>query len=246
MPRDLLTPLPADSSQLAAVLAALEGRDFILVGPPGTGKSQTITNIIAQCLGEAKTVLFVAEKAAALDVVHRRLVATGLGDAVLELHFEQDGSKVGSRTAGTRVGPGFGPRVKQGALDLSSVPATPADRLTALAESLATDVKELAVANSETVATYPLDAVRRMPLEQLDAGWREAQAKVWPASAFARKKVRKLLQTYAHNGAADPALDLRALFKVRERDTAIRENPLVTPSRWGNPPGIDVKGRRGH
>ena len=91
--RDLLTPLPADSSQLAAVLAASQGRDFVLVGPPGTGKSQTITNIIAQCLGEAKTVLFVAEKAAALDVVHRRLRATGLGDAVLELHSNKTDRK---------------------------------------------------------------------------------------------------------------------------------------------------------
>ena len=72
-PADLVTPLPADSSQLAAVVAAAEGRDFVLIGPPGTGKSQTIANIIAQCLASSKTVLFVAEKAAALDVVHRRL-----------------------------------------------------------------------------------------------------------------------------------------------------------------------------
>ena len=92
-PRDLLTPLPADSSQLAAVLAASEGRDFILVGPPGTGKSQTITNMIAQCLGEGKTVLFVAEKSAALDVVHRRLVASGLGEAVLDLHSNKADKK---------------------------------------------------------------------------------------------------------------------------------------------------------
>ena len=84
--QDLLTPLPADSSQLAAVVAASEGRDLVLIGPPGTGKSQTIANMIAQFLGHGQTVLFVAEKAAALDVVHRRLVACGLGDAVLELH----------------------------------------------------------------------------------------------------------------------------------------------------------------
>ena len=92
-PRHLLTPLPADSSQLAAVLAASEGHDFILVGPPGTGKSQTITNVIAQCLGEGKTVLFVAEKSAALDVVHRRLVASGLGEAVLDLHSHKADKK---------------------------------------------------------------------------------------------------------------------------------------------------------
>ncbi|WP_372802158.1 DUF4011 domain-containing protein, partial [Paracoccus seriniphilus] len=85
-PRDLFTPLPADSSQLSAVLAAQEGHDFVLIGPPGTGKSQTIANIIAQCLAVGKTVLFVAEKSAALDVVHRRLSAHGLADAVLELH----------------------------------------------------------------------------------------------------------------------------------------------------------------
>ncbi len=85
-PKDLLTPLPADSSQLVAVVAAERGHDFVIVGPPGTGKSQTIANIIAHCLAKGKTVLFVAEKAAALDVVYRRLRHYGLGDACLELH----------------------------------------------------------------------------------------------------------------------------------------------------------------
>lgn len=85
-PGDLLAPLAADSSQLSAVLAAAQGRDFVLIGPPGTGKSQTIANIIADQLGRGRTVLFVAEKSAALDVVHRRLTRSGLGEAVLELH----------------------------------------------------------------------------------------------------------------------------------------------------------------
>ena len=383
LPRDLLTPLPADSSQLAAVLSASEGRDFVLVGPPGTGKSQTITNIIAQCLGEGKTVLFVAEKAAALDVVHRRLVAAGLGDAALELHSNKTDRKsvlaqLGrgwQRAAGgseekwievteelglsrdrlnayvealhakgaqgfsvfdavASVAPGappfeisfaskdahdgesykrlvnlaadlgrthtvvrsgpplslirrkefsfrwqgelleaveslqttlpglrraehalarelglrsdpeleagrrarlkaLSPRLERGTLELSSVPDMPPDRLTALAESLATDVEELAVANAETVATYPLDAVRSMPLEQMDAAWREAQVKIWPASAFARRKVRKLLQTYADNGTSDPAVDLSALFRMRERDAAIHENLLAPVAKTG-------------
>ncbi len=85
-PKEIINPLPADSSQLAAMLAAGEGHDFILVGPPGTGKSQTITNMIAQCLATGKSVLFVAEKAAALNVVYRRLRENGLGDFCLELH----------------------------------------------------------------------------------------------------------------------------------------------------------------
>lgn len=85
-PIDTFCPLPADSSQLAAVFAAAEGRSFVLEGPPGTGKSQTITNLIAHCLTEGKTVLFVSEKMAALNVVHRRLVNVGLGRYCLELH----------------------------------------------------------------------------------------------------------------------------------------------------------------
>lgn len=82
----LLTPLDADASQLAAVRAAALGRTFVLQGPPGTGKSQTIANLIAHCISEGKSVLFVSEKMAALEVVHRRLTAAGLGDFCLELH----------------------------------------------------------------------------------------------------------------------------------------------------------------
>ena len=85
-PQQVFCPLPADSSQLSAVMAAARGKDFVLVGPPGTGKSQTIANLIAQCLAENKRVLFVAEKIAALDVVFRRLREVGLGEFCLELH----------------------------------------------------------------------------------------------------------------------------------------------------------------
>lgn len=86
VPADLFAPLPADSSQLAAVVGSARGCDFVLDGPPGTGKSQTIANMIAHNLALGRKVLFVAEKRAALDVVHRRLVANGLGPFCLELH----------------------------------------------------------------------------------------------------------------------------------------------------------------
>jgi very-short-patch-repair endonuclease len=85
-PTETYCPLPADSSQLAAVMSAAIGKDFVLIGPPGTGKSQTIANAISQCLAEGKKVLFVSAKTAALDVVHRRLAQMGLGDFCLELH----------------------------------------------------------------------------------------------------------------------------------------------------------------
>lgn len=85
-PSDLLTPLPADSAQMAAVATADAGKDFVIIGPPGTGKSQTIANLIAHMLGKGKRVLFVSEKTAALEVVHRRLRDIGLGKFCLELH----------------------------------------------------------------------------------------------------------------------------------------------------------------
>ena len=85
-PSDLYCPLDADSSQLAAVVAAEHGQTFVLEGPPGTGKSQTITNLIAHCLANGKSVLFVSEKLAALEVVQRRLKKIGLGSYCLELH----------------------------------------------------------------------------------------------------------------------------------------------------------------
>ena len=85
-PSDLLVPLPADSSQMAAIATADRGKDFIIIGPPGTGKSQTIGNVIAHFLGKGRKVLFVSEKTAALDVVYRRLDDIGLGRFCLELH----------------------------------------------------------------------------------------------------------------------------------------------------------------
>lgn len=85
-PGSLFTPLQADSSQVAAVHASGGTGDMVLEGPPGTGKSQTIANIIAQNLALGHRVLFVAEKMTALSVVHDRLTKVGLGDFCLELH----------------------------------------------------------------------------------------------------------------------------------------------------------------
>jgi hypothetical protein len=84
--QSVVLPIPTDVSQMDAVLTAQQGRSFILHGPPGTGKSQTITNIIADTLYHGKRVLFVAAKKAALDVVHRRLEQIGLAHFTLELH----------------------------------------------------------------------------------------------------------------------------------------------------------------
>ena len=90
-------PLPADASQLRAVADALAGRTFVLEGPPGTGKSQTVTNLLTRAVAEGRRVLFVAGKQTALDVVARRLDAIGMGPFALDLHDK------GSRPAVVRA-----------------------------------------------------------------------------------------------------------------------------------------------
>lgn len=79
----------ADSSQTQAILEVRAGSNLVIQGPPGTGKSQTITNLIAELISQNKTVLFVSEKMAALEVVKRRLDECHLGDAALELHSQR-------------------------------------------------------------------------------------------------------------------------------------------------------------
>lgn len=374
-PRDLFAPLPADSSQLAAVLAAQEGHDFVLIGPPGTGKSQTIANIISQCLAVGKTVLFVAEKAAALDVVHRRLAAHGLGDAVLELHSnkadrksvldqlgrswarasaasqeewikvtddlevtrEQLNAYVGAlhrkgsqgfsvfeaigRAGGdplsfsltfdnkdahdaesyahlARLSEALGRcheivagrkplrlveagewsfgwqaellgrtdrlkaatrALKEAAEQLASlagfdaaVSGTPEslrtlnsfaeisahgadvswafsrdlEQLRRDANDLAAKLKGYSEAAAAPAASYPMDRLHSIPLEQLDSSWRLAKTKMWPFSVFAKSSVRKLMQTYATGGHADPERDIAALIDAKHMRDSVEAHPL--------------------
>lgn len=92
-PTEILTPLACDGSQYSAIAEATAGKTFVLHGPPGTGKSQTITNIIANALDRGKRVLFVAEKQAALNVVKKRLCEIGIGEFCLELHSGKTADK---------------------------------------------------------------------------------------------------------------------------------------------------------
>ena len=85
-PESALHVVDADATQSLALWDVARGKSLVIQGPPGTGKSQTITNLIAAAVGRGQTVLFVAEKLAALEVVKRRLDANGVGDACLELH----------------------------------------------------------------------------------------------------------------------------------------------------------------
>ncbi len=93
----------ADSSQHSALIDAINGENLVIEGPPGTGKSQTITNLIAAAMLSGKIVLFVAEKMAALDVVKARLDKAGLGDFCLELHSHKSQKRKVLDDIGARV-----------------------------------------------------------------------------------------------------------------------------------------------
>jgi very-short-patch-repair endonuclease len=92
-PEDLIQVVDADGSQTLVIEAVRRGRNLVVQGPPGTGKSQTITNIIAAAAHDGRTVLFMAEKMAALNVVHDRLKKAGLSALCLELHSRQANKK---------------------------------------------------------------------------------------------------------------------------------------------------------
>ncbi|WP_462382627.1 DUF3320 domain-containing protein [Pseudomonas sp. Marseille-QA0892] len=121
-PGDVRFVKDADSSQTEAILEVRDGSNLVIQGPPGTGKSQTITNIIAELIGQKKTVLFVAEKMAALEVVKRRLDESHLGDAVLELHSHKSTKQSVLKELGRTLDQGR-PLTKDGAEDLASLKA---------------------------------------------------------------------------------------------------------------------------
>ena len=126
-PADLIQVVDADSSQTRVIESVRAGRNLIVHGPPGTGKSQTITNMIAAAVHAGKSVLFVAEKMAALNVVHDRLRAAGLEELCLELHS----NTVNKRLVADRLD-----RTLQSAADFHLEDAEAADELRSARDAL--------------------------------------------------------------------------------------------------------------
>ena len=91
--KDVYHVVDADSSQIAVIEESKSGKNMVVEGPPGTGKSQTIVNLISELIANDKTVLFVSEKMAALEVVKDRLDSIGLGEFCLELHSHKSNKK---------------------------------------------------------------------------------------------------------------------------------------------------------
>lgn len=111
--------MDADGSQHSAVIDAMSGQNLVVQGPPGTGKSQTISNIIANALAAGKSVLFLAEKMAALEVVKRRLDSAGLGDFCLELHSDKSSPKQVVQSIIRRHELGYRPRGGRADVDIA-------------------------------------------------------------------------------------------------------------------------------
>lgn len=123
-----------DSSQHSALIDAIEGRHGVIEGPPGTGKSQTITNLIATALFMGKRVLFMSEKLAALQVVKTRLEQAGLEAFVLELHSNKTNKKRVLEDLETRIN--FRPRIPDGLEDLVKTVETKRSELKTYADML--------------------------------------------------------------------------------------------------------------
>lgn len=124
--------LSADATQASALKAALTRKALVVEGPPGTGKSQTIANLVAAALGRGETVLFVAEKLAALEVVKAKLASVGLADFVLELHSHKTRKSEVVRDLSRRLSLTAEPQSRVDSDDYSDTVA----KLTASAEAL--------------------------------------------------------------------------------------------------------------
>ncbi|HTV34158.1 MAG TPA: DUF4011 domain-containing protein [Methylocella sp.] len=141
-PLDLVQVVDADSSQTRVIETVRAGRNLVVQGPPGTGKSQTITNIIAAAVHDGRTVLFVAEKMAALNVVHERLRATGLDEICIELHSQSANKRlVAERLEATLQSPLRTAENQETAKDLAEV----RDSLNRITRGLHTEIGRTAI-----------------------------------------------------------------------------------------------------
>lgn len=156
-PGDLVQVVDADSSQTKVIETVRAGRNLVVQGPPGTGKSQTITNIIASAVFDGKTVLFVAEKTAALEVVRDRLGRSGLDDLCLDLHSHAANKKTVATRLDQTLHAAATPRVDPSTQPLTAV----RDRLNLVARRLHTEIGETGMTPYQALAIQVATGSRR-------------------------------------------------------------------------------------
>ncbi|MEW1959563.1 DUF3320 domain-containing protein [Kineococcus sp. NPDC059986] len=248
-PESMHTILDADSSQRRCIIAAREGKSFVMDGPPGTGKSQTIANIIAELMAMGRSVLFVSEKAAALDVVNSRLQDRGLANFLLELHSHTAGRRevaqafAAELTSRPRARSAFGATDRNALVRarqrLSSYAAAMNETRPGLELSLHTVLGQIALldasgrfGSADTAAGRDLTAARRAEAvasaAALARSWRpvsEGEGFLWRGlrADVADSRLTERLRTTAQ--AAQSAAEL-----LRERVRAVDEDlPLGLP-----------------
>lgn len=214
--------MDADASQYSALVDVADGAHLAIEGPPGSGKSQTIVNLIAAAMADGKKVLFVAEKLTALDVVKNRLEASGLGDFILPLQAGRSTSEIVYESIESRLEMGRGDarsrysfETRQGALERRR--AILQEYLDALGSNLGStgltvhQVIGHAIRTSEIRDDLPRE-IRRIPIHRVESLNEAAvEALVNEADAFGARLGRITRM---------PALWRAATRPVTSRDTA--------------------------
>jgi very-short-patch-repair endonuclease len=181
-PAEVHQVMDADSSQTLALLDVKSGRNLVVQGPPGTGKSQTITNIIAEAVGHGRTVLFVAEKMAALEVVKRRLDAVGLGEACLELHSRKANKRLFVQELDRTIRLGR-PRLEETEEDLRLLTEM-RDRLNTYSEAMNTPIGESGVTPYRAIGELTRLGPETASLPRLDF----EEMRHWSGADFRRRQ----------------------------------------------------------
>jgi len=222
-PVDLVQVVDADSSQTRVIETVRAGRNLVVQGPPGTGKSQTIANIIAAAVHDGKTVLFVAEKMAALNVVHDRLRKAGLEDICLELHSHT----VNKRLVANRLD-----QTLQGAAVIEPTDAVEEltaarDRLNQVAQRLHAPIGETAMtpyqALSIQIAAAGRDVAPDMRLVE--------EAALWSQDEF-EEKDRRIARLADLTASAGP-LSQHVYFGVRQTNLQPTDFQRLVPQLQG-------------
>lgn len=198
-------PLSADSSQLSAVIHSGLGKSFVLHGPPGTGKSQTITNIIAHNLFLGRRVLFVSEKKAALDVVYGRLAQLGLAPFCLQLHSNRSGK--------AEVYAQFGEALKHGLKSPSHDWAALAEETETVRRKLDGYVRAL---HRQTVSGFtPYELFTRLVRSEIDGDGSLVKGCVREMTAAEYESVRRAVSAAAEMRGGIPVEAVGALMRLR-------------------------------